>query len=590
MEEQDRSSSPWFQRSHISTMKAIWAVAGALFIARATAASSSECHCLPGDDCWPAPSEWDALNCTVGGRLIATVPVGSPCHDPNYDVAACAELQTAWTFPQTHCASSSSVMHQFFANRSCDPFTPRDTPCELGNYVSYAVDVASGDDVIAAIKFAQQNNIRFVIRNTGHDYLGRSTGAGALSVWTHHLDSIEYLNWTDPTYSGPAYKLGSGVQGYQVLEATHARGHVLVGGECPTVGLAGGYTQGGGHSALSTNFGLGADQTLAFEVVTAAGKVVTASRTSNTDLYWALSGGGAGNYGVVLSATVKAYPNAVVSGASVAFSTRNLTSDVFVEAVTRFHELLPAMIDAGTTVIYQILPGTFLIHPLTAYNQTSEQVKTILAPLLSALTDLGVPHTATYTQYDSYYDHYADYMGPLPNGNLGVGEFNYGGRLLPRAALESNSAGIATVLHNLTAQGVVAVGVGLNVSRTNDVPNAIFDPWRNAAVTLQIGSAWSNTAPWSKMLADQKHMTDSLVPQLEAVSPGSGAYENEADFRQANWKETFFGSNYNALARVKAKWDPHHFFYALKGVGSDFWTVSESGRMCKAESGRVCKA
>lgn len=85
------------------------------------------------------------------------------------------------------------------------------------------------------------------------------------------------------------------------MEAAAAVGKVVVGGECPTVGIAGGYTQGGGHSALSTNFGLAADQTLCFDVVTAAGELVTASREENEDLYWALSGGGAGNYGIVVS-------------------------------------------------------------------------------------------------------------------------------------------------------------------------------------------------------------------------------------------------------------------------------------------------
>ena len=65
--------------------------------------------------------------------------------------------------------SSSSVMQTFFANQSCDPFTAESRSCELGNYVSYAVDVSSSDDVIAAIQFAQTNNIRFVIRNTGHE-------------------------------------------------------------------------------------------------------------------------------------------------------------------------------------------------------------------------------------------------------------------------------------------------------------------------------------------------------------------------------------------------------------------------------------
>jgi FAD/FMN-containing dehydrogenase len=66
-------------------------------------------------------------------------------------------------------ASSSSVMAPFFANQSCDPFTAESRPCTLGNYVDYAVNVTSAADVIAAVKFAQKENIRFVIRNTGHE-------------------------------------------------------------------------------------------------------------------------------------------------------------------------------------------------------------------------------------------------------------------------------------------------------------------------------------------------------------------------------------------------------------------------------------
>lgn len=65
--------------------------------------------------------------------------------------------------------SSSSVMAPFFANQSCDPFTPASRPCTLGNYVSYAVNVSCPDDVIAAVKFAKQNNVRLVIRSTGHE-------------------------------------------------------------------------------------------------------------------------------------------------------------------------------------------------------------------------------------------------------------------------------------------------------------------------------------------------------------------------------------------------------------------------------------
>ena len=58
------------------------------------------CRCLPGDLCWPAAPAWSNLNTKLGGRLIKTVPIGSPCHDPTYDAAACQALQDNWTHPQ----------------------------------------------------------------------------------------------------------------------------------------------------------------------------------------------------------------------------------------------------------------------------------------------------------------------------------------------------------------------------------------------------------------------------------------------------------------------------------------------------------
>lgn len=60
-------------------------------------------------------------------------------------------------------------MQTFFANQSCDPFTPAAWPCQLGNYVRYAVNVSSGEHVVAAVNFAREHHVRFVIRNTGHE-------------------------------------------------------------------------------------------------------------------------------------------------------------------------------------------------------------------------------------------------------------------------------------------------------------------------------------------------------------------------------------------------------------------------------------
>jgi len=55
-----------------------------------------ECKCFPGDECWPAASMWQELNDTVGGRLIETLPLAAPCHDPLYDRGKCRYLQDQW--------------------------------------------------------------------------------------------------------------------------------------------------------------------------------------------------------------------------------------------------------------------------------------------------------------------------------------------------------------------------------------------------------------------------------------------------------------------------------------------------------------
>ncbi len=64
-----------------------------------SAAISGGCYYLPDDEGWPSASKWAELNATVGGRLIQTVPIGSVCHDPWYDEAACSTLRANWTDP-----------------------------------------------------------------------------------------------------------------------------------------------------------------------------------------------------------------------------------------------------------------------------------------------------------------------------------------------------------------------------------------------------------------------------------------------------------------------------------------------------------
>jgi FAD/FMN-containing dehydrogenase len=311
---------------------------------------------------------------------------------------------------------SASIMAPFFANRSCDPFTERSAQCELGTYVQYSVNVSCAAEVAAGIKFANDRNIRLVIRNTGHDYNGKSTGAGALGLWMHHLKDIEFKDWTDKHYTGKAIKMGAGVFGGEAYKAADAEGLQVVGGECPTVGIAGGYSQGGGHSALSSRHGMASDQTLEWEVVTGTGEYLIANRQNNTDLYWALSGGGGGTYAVVLSLTSKAHQDTPTSGANLTFTSEGVSQDAYYEAITTFHASLAESADAGVMSVWYFTNESFAISPLTGPDVSVEQLKGFLAPLMTKLEELDIKYTSFFGQFDSYLQFFNAMFAPIQVG------------------------------------------------------------------------------------------------------------------------------------------------------------------------------
>lgn len=450
----------------------------------------------------------------------------------------------------------------------------------MGNYVHYAVNVTGPEDIAATIRFADKRNVRLVIRNTGHDYMGRSTGAGGLAIWTHYMKEVEVKDWSDAEYTGKAVKIGAGAEGHDVLEAAAAAGLVAVTGECPTVGVAGGFIQNGGHSPLATTFGLGADQTLELEVVTADGEFVTASPSSpeHADLFWALSGAGAGNYGVVVSATLKAYPDGMTSGAGFVIEEPNLDYSAILNA---WHATLPDILDTGTMATYYATKDTLVVYSVTGFNRTKGDIQDALAPFISSMTAMNLTLQPNYTQFDSYHKHYSDYYGPLPAGHFGVvGEKLLGGRLLLRDALPH----VGPAMNETLQMGGTVIGQSLNVSRFESPTRAVLPQWRNAAVMTGYTLPYDFTVPFSEMQRQQDRITNDIMPLIKAVTPGAGAYINEADYQEEDWQDVFFGTNYKELLEVKKRYDPQGLFYNHIGVGSERWEVQKNGRMCEAHN------
>ncbi|KAF2181436.1 isoamyl alcohol oxidase [Zopfia rhizophila CBS 207.26] len=548
------------------------------FLCASSVLSDTLCRCASTDDCWPSDADWAKFNASIGGRLVATAPLASVCHEPNYDADACNALKLQWTSPFLHDEDSSSIMAAAVSNLTCDPFTPPDKPCTLGNMVSYAVNATGPEDYASSIQFAHRRNIRLVIRNTGHDYLGRSTGANALSIWTHHLKNITFLNYTSPQYQGPAVKILAGVQVEDVYAAADAKDMVVVGGDCASVGVAGGWTQGGGHSPLSSLFGMGADQTLEWEVVDGRGRLLKASPTENPRLYWALSGGGAGTYGIVYSLTVKAHKGVSVTGVVMNFTSADISKEVYYQAIEEYHHHLPEYTAAGGVAIGAISVDSFSLTPLALPNMTADAAKVLLTSLTSKLDGLGLPYHCKVETFPSFFAFYKALIEPNPTQLVQNGQ--YGGWFIPLDVIKGNNSGLTSAVRKITQEGAAFTGIGLNVSSPS-IPNAVHPGWRESAINVILSSPWPQEANLSDMASLAKKMTNEWVPAVSALAPESGAYMNEADPQQPDWQNVFYGPNYDELLRIKQEFDPHDIFYAWTAVGSDRWFQNSNDALCR---------
>lgn len=361
-----------------------------------------------------------------------------------------------------------------------------------------------------------------------NSYNGKSTGAGAIAIWTHNLKDREVIDYNSTSYQGKAVKLGAGVQGIEAYELADANGLQVVGGECPTVGIAGGYSQGGGHSALSSRYGLGADQVVEWEVIDGTGELRVANREQNSDLYWALSGGGGSTYGVVWSMTSKAHTGTPVSGLNLTFTNEGVSQDTYYKAVGIYHSNLPSIIDAGAMSVWYFTNTSFAISPITGPNIPVAELINLVKPFTDALTELGITYTTYSQQFDTYLDEYNGMQGAIE-----VGIAQYGGWLIPRSVVETNNDDLTDTYRYITEDGAQFIGVGLNVSKAlvgSDIYNAVLPAWRDTLIDTVITTPWNFTAPKSDMVAEQLKMTNDYIPRLKALAPNSGAYMNEVSF------------------------------------------------------------
>ncbi|KAL2168717.1 hypothetical protein VTG60DRAFT_6888 [Thermothelomyces hinnuleus] len=560
--------------------------------------SDYACKCYPGDNCWPNKGQWQKLNNTVGGNLRVNIPPGAPCYNTfqgllgdvqTYNAAECQEVTENWGDEQFQIEMPAAGLWTYFTNDTCRPTTnPTDT-CTLGYYPVLVIMAKTTAHIQAGINFARENNLRLIIRNTGHDFLGRSVGWGALVINTHSFQDIKFTDsWKGAgNYTGPAVTVGAGVQAFQVLKKANALNppKIMVTGECATVGVAGGLVQGGGHGPLTSFYGFVADNALEFKVITADGKLKTANAKTNADLFWALRGGGPAAFAVIVEATYRIFDDKPSAGVLLDIDqTHTTNATLFWAAVRTFHGYSTHFVDNGLYVYYELgTTGQNLhVHPIVGVGKTPDELQAVLQPMFDDLDALGISYTTSAADFPTFYDLYQAMFETEVAGNSAL----TGGWTIARQDAEENHEAIISAFQTVVGAGSFMIGhmwsAGHGLPKERWGEGSVNPRFRNVVDKLITIVPVAGNAPLADKTAAQDKLTNVVDAALREASPNGCAYINEADPYEPNWQQAFWGDNYPRLLEIRKKYDPDGVFYAISTPGTENWEQIETGtRLCR---------
>ncbi|KAB8241573.1 hypothetical protein BDV35DRAFT_400819 [Aspergillus flavus] len=361
-----------------------------------------------------------------------------------------------------------------------------------------------------------------------------------------------------------------------------------------------GHTAGGGHSPLSSMYGMAADQVLAME---ANGRFITASSTENSDIFWMLRGGGGSTIGVVTSLIVKALPRLPTTTVTFNFTINDAPNvDAFWKGIEAYFVNFEDFINAGTYGYYYVGAsateiGTddagstdyyFRMHSVVAPNMTIAETKALLAPWYNVLDSLNITYTPCHDAW----------AVASPKEYVGAAAVKTTSRLMPRSVFQDDTLRQRTYAAHKDAieKGIIGLFVaGFHISGTGIAVAPPNDTSVLPALLAHVivGIKWPNNATWETVRNASLAVT-SWTNVLRDIAPESGAYMSEADLIEPNLQEAFYGANYPALYALKQKYDPTGLFFALTAVGAEDWEVrttdplpyswNNNGRLCPVTS------
>ncbi|KDR69185.1 hypothetical protein GALMADRAFT_145590 [Galerina marginata CBS 339.88] len=426
----------------------------------------------------------------------------------------------------------------------------------------------STQDVSTILKLATSFRHQAVARSGGHSYIANGLGGenGVIVVDLSNFKTVSVDPSTKIATIGPGIRLGD------VALALNSNGRAMPHGTCTYVGF-GGHSGHGGYGFTSRKWGLTLDTITSLEVVLANGTIVTASSSSQSDLFWALRGSSS-SFGIVTA--IHANTFAAPSSTTIFEYTWNLSASEASASLAAFQSFvlspnLPQEFGAEIVLTPGSSKGRVVFGLTGGWYAPADQFNTVIALLLAKL-----PTPANKTVTVGTYIHSVQLLGGLgqlrTDGIPDMLDTFYAKSLMTPEASPMSTASMNAFMNYLANQGFgtntnwfveVELYGGTN-SAINNVPlDATAFAHRSSMFTIQFyTSAPQGIPPFPSQgfsLLDGKRMVDSIVDN-NPKGWDYGAYTNYIDDRLNNWQNLYYGTHYPRLKGLKDQYDPNDIF------------------------------
>jgi FAD/FMN-containing dehydrogenase len=393
---------------------------------------------------------------------------------------------------------------------------------------------ASPSDVMQVVNFARERQLLTAVRCGGHSASGKSTCDGGIVIDLSPMQSVR----VDPVAKGARVEGGALLR--HLDRETRAFGLVTTAGTVSHTGV-GGLTLGGGLGRVGRRFGLACDNLRSVDVITAAGKLVTASETENADLLWGLRGGG-GNFGVATSFEFALHPmDPMVLAGDLAWPYERAREVMrfYAEFSASAPDELNTDLSTFTTPDGQMMIGSEVVW--SADHSAGERVLKPLRSFGPPVSDTvrAVPYTEVQSRHDKF----------LENG---IRDYRKSGFLLEidertiDAMLETMRAAPPGLVRMTFQQSGGAIG-------RRPVDASAF-PNRDGRYWVAIASSFQNPAEDEARVAAVRAAWKPIEPITR------GFYVNSMTEDEYAKVDANYGPNYARLAQLKRKYDPGNQF------------------------------